>query len=98
MSEPDQRFKPTGRIVVRRIGSDNLLVPVTGGVAGENAVFPVNESGLLVWEQLAAGRTVGETVMALTATYEVSAEQAASDCTELACRFVAEGLLVEVRG
>jgi len=58
MSDSQAKYHPVGRVVTRRIGADQLLVPVSGGAARENVIFPVNETGLFVWERLTAGKAV----------------------------------------
>jgi len=74
--------------VIRRIGDDRLLVPVSGGAAGENAVFPVNETGLFIWERISAGKTVCETAREIAETFGADYETGRTDCAEYV-----EGLL-----
>jgi hypothetical protein len=95
--KPDQTiYRPSGRVVTRRIGTDNLLVPVSGGVAKENAVFPVNETGLFVWERLSGGKTVSDTAQQVTEQFAVDLSVALADCNELLLRLIDEKLLEEV--
>ena len=93
MSFCEKVYRPTGRIVTRRIGEDRLLVPVSGGVAGENVVFPVNQTGLFVWEQLSAGKTVRETAVEMADIFAVDRESGLVDCEEIAQTFVNQKLL-----
>ena len=88
-------FRIQGRVVLRRIGEDRLLVPVSGGVARENCVFPLNESGEFIWNCLAKGRTLDETATALAAEFAVAPEAALSDCREFAGRLLSQGLIAE---
>ena len=83
MSENKIIYRPTGRIVVRRIGESRLLVPVSGGVGGENAIFPLNETGLFAWERLSEGRPVGEVAAAIAENFEVDIESALADCQQM---------------
>lgn len=92
----DQTYRPAGRVVTRRIGADNLLVPVSGGVARENAVFPINDTGLFIWDRLSAGKTVADTAKELAAHFAVERSQALTDCDELLQRLLDEKLLEEV--
>lgn len=82
--------------MTRRIGADNLLVPVSGGSAGENAVFPVNDTGLFVWEQVIDGRTPAEAAHGLTERFTVDLPTALEDCKELVLRLLDQKLLEEV--
>ena len=89
-------YRPTGRVVTRRIGEDNLLVPVSGGAAGENAVFPVNDTGLFIWEQLIAGKTIHATVEEMVDVFAVERSQALTDCEEMMQALLKQSLLEEV--
>ncbi len=91
-------FTMKGRIVLRRIGEDRLLVPVSGGIAHENCVFPLNETGAFIWERLSAGISLADTAQAVAEAFAVSADQALADCREYAGRLVAQQLLEEVSG
>ena len=82
-----------GRVVLRRIGEDRLLVPVSGDVARENAVFPINETGEFIWNCLAQGKTLEETAAALANGFAVTLEEARSDCREFADDLLARGLM-----
>ena len=88
-------YRMKGRVVVRRIGEDRLLVPVSGGVARENCVFPVNETGEYIWNCLAQGQTLDETAAAVAAAFAVTPETARADCREFADRLLAQRLIEE---
>ena len=91
-----QRFKPVGRIVVRHIGEDALLVPVSGPAAG-GRVYPVNETAECVWNCLSAGGTIEEAAERLLARYAVTPEEARSDCEACANALLNEGLIEKAR-
>ena len=91
-------YRMKGRVVLRRIGEDRLLVPVSGGVAHENCVFPLNETGEFIWERLSKGMPVAETVRALAEAFAVAPELALADCREYAGELVSQQLLEEVPG
>lgn len=86
-------YRMKGRVVLRRIGEDRLLVPVSGGVAQENCVFPVNETGEFIWECLTKGKTLDETTAAMAAEFAVASEDARTDGREFAERLLAQGLI-----
>ncbi len=89
-------YRVRGRVVVRTIGTDTLLVPVSGPPAGAR-VYPVNATALTVWNCLSEGGTVRRAAAALTECFAVpSAEQALADSAACARTFVAESLLEAV--
>jgi hypothetical protein len=88
-------FQMKGRVVLRRIGADRLLVPVSGAVAREPCVFPVNETGEFIWEQLRAGCTADKAAAALAAEFAVEPEAARADVREFAEQLLAQGLIEE---
>ena len=89
---PESQFQPRGRVVLRRIGVDLLLVPVNGPAAG-GRVYPINETARLIWEGLAAGETVKRTAQRLSAQYPVAETEALADCLACARSFLDESLL-----
>ena len=93
--ETARTYRTKGRVVLRRIGEDRLLVPVSGVAARENGVFPINETGEFMWNCLAQGRTPEETAAAVAAEFAVSPADALSDCREFAERLLAQRLLEE---
>ena len=91
------RYRIKGKVVLRRIGEDRLLVPVLGEIARECCVFPVNATGEFIWDCLANGQTLDETAAALAAEFAVAPDMARADCREFADKLVAQRLL-EVAG
>ncbi len=91
-----KQYKPVGRIVIRRIGDDTLLVPVSGPSAG-GRVYPVNETALTVWSCLSAGGTVTRAADILYERFDApSRDQVLADCEACAREFVQESLLEEL--
>ena len=86
-------YRPSGRMVIRRIGEDHLLVPVSGGPAGENAVFPLNRTAVFIWERLADGKTVEETARELTDAFTVDFQTGLADCEECVRNLLDQKLL-----
>jgi hypothetical protein len=91
-------YRMKGKVVLRRIGEDRLLVPVSGAVARENCVFPINDTGEFIWTRLSNGQTIDETAAALAAEFDVSPELAAADCRAYAAELTGQLLLEEVAG
>lgn len=90
---PSATYRMQGKVVLRRIGADRLLVPVSGDVARESCVFPVNETGEFIWKSLAQGQTLDETAQALAAEFAVSLAEAQADCRAFADELRAHRLL-----
>lgn len=88
-------FRMKGKSVLRRIGPDRLLVPVSGGVAREACVFPLNETGEFLWPLLAGGRALDEAAASLAAEFAVEPEAARDDVREFAEKLMAQGLIEE---
>lgn len=91
--EEQATYRMNGRVVLRRIGEDRLLVPVSGDVARENCVFPINETGEFMWARLAKGMPPEEVAQALVRTFAVDAETAGTDCRGFVAALVAQRLL-----
>ena len=90
-----KKYTMAGRVVVRKIGTDILLVPVSGPAAG-GRVFPVNKTAECIWRCLSEGATALEAARELTRKYNVEEQEAFSDCVECAEQLLAENLLAEV--
>lgn len=86
-------YRMKGRVVLRRIGADHLLVPVSGAAARENCVFPLNETGEFIWDRLSIGRPLAEVVRDLAVAFEVTPAQAQADCRAYADELLAQQLL-----
>lgn len=86
-------YRMKGRVVLRRIGEDRLLVPVSGDAARQNCVFPINETGEFIWERLAQGQPVEDVARALADAFDVAAAQAQDDCRRFLDDLLAQQLL-----
>jgi hypothetical protein len=87
-------FRTRGQVVLRTIGTDTLLVPVSGPAAS-GRIYPLNETARLIWTCFAEGGTVVRAISALTARYQVSEAEAAADCEACARMFLEESLIEE---
>ncbi len=95
MTSLDTQFCAAGRIVIRTIGGESLLVPISGAIAGQ-CVYPLNETAKVVWECLNANQNLREIIAELTRRFEVSATEAETDCRDLLRAFQNEGLITAV--
>ena len=96
MMESTATYRMQGRVVLRRIGPDCLLVPVAGGAAQESCVFPLNETGVFIWERLNQGKSVEDVAEALSKAFAVTPAAALADCREYVAELVAQQLLEAV--
>ncbi len=87
-----KQYKPIGRIVMRRIGEDTLLVPVSGPLA-RGRVYPLNETAASIWYDLTAGKTVCEAATSLSRRFVVSEADALADAQACVDELIVEGLL-----
>lgn len=88
-----QRFRKKGDIATRAIAGETILVPVSAHVAQLNFIYILNEVGSLVW-QLLDGRTeLDQIAEAISREYEVAAQEATKDLTELVASLEAAGLV-----
>lgn len=85
--------RPAGRVVLRRIGKDQLLVPVSGEAARNNRVFPVNRTAAFIWERLSAGNSVADAARAMSGVFAVDYATALADCRACVEAFVEQQLL-----
>lgn len=79
----DEAFARSPRMVHRRIGDEQVLVPLVGRGADLDSIFNLNRVAAFVWEELDGARTGGEVVRRMVETFEVGPEQAAADYLEL---------------
>ncbi|HMP72073.1 MAG TPA: PqqD family protein [Kiritimatiellia bacterium] len=91
-------YRVKGRVVLRHIGTDRLLVPVAGEAARSLCVFPVNETGAFFWERLERGVPVSKVGEDVAARFEVDEDSACKDVEAFAVLCCEQGLLEEVDG
>jgi len=92
-----KKYKICGRVVLRQIGDENLLVPVSGDVAG-GRVYPLNETAKQIWLGVTDGQSLDEIQNALQQRFAVSTDVVRSDCETFLASLVGEGLLEEIPG
>jgi hypothetical protein len=85
-------------IVMRRIGDETILVPISAGVGDLDAVYTLSEVGATVWSLLQQPSSIGDIVAALCAQYDVSFEAASSDVVEFLDQLLEKKLVEPSRG
>jgi hypothetical protein len=72
-------MKISDQFILRNIAGDNLLIPTGPSALDVKGLILLSESGMLLYSKLKDGCTKEDLVSALTAEYEVSAQEAARD-------------------
>lgn len=67
------------KFVVREIGDELILVPLTGNVAKMNEMFTMNETGKLIWENINEYTTLEELENVVTNEFSIDIETARMD-------------------
>ncbi len=67
------------KFVVREIGNELILVPLTGNVAKMNEMFTMNETGKLIWENINEYTTLEELENVVTNEFSIDIETARMD-------------------
>ena len=89
-----RRFAKHGDYVVRCIGGETILVPVSAGVADLDAIYVLNGAAAVVWSRLDGRASVADLVAAVTQEYEVTDEEAAADVQSFLQSLSDDGLVV----
>ena len=76
-------------MVLRKIGTDMILVPVGKAIKDHNGFFMLTESAGFLWSQLPECNSVQELAQRLFDEYEVTEEQALADTQEFINKLVA---------
>ena len=66
-------------MIVRKIGSDIILVPVGNALKEHNGMFMLTESAYFLWEHLPLCDSVQELAKRLFDEYDVTEDQALAD-------------------
>lgn len=74
-------MKLKSTIILRKIAGETILVPVGEDAVRVNGLITVNEVGAFICEQLKEERTVDALVAAVTAQFDVDAQNARADIT-----------------
>ena len=72
-------MKRNENYLLHSVAGQNIIVPVGDACKEFNGMLTVNETGKLLWEQLAEETGVEKLVQALLAEYDISAETAEAD-------------------
>ncbi len=76
------------QVMSRQVGDETVLLDLVSGV-----YFGLDGVGKRIWETVAEGQTLDETVAAITTEFDVDEDQARADIIEFAEDLVQRGLL-----
>lgn len=88
-------MKRSSAFVLRRIGSDTLLVPIGAQVGNTNGVIVVNDVTSFVWDLLAEDRSLDALVLAVGETFAVENDRAREDLRVLLDDLICMGVVDE---
>ena len=81
--------------ILRCVAGEHLLIPTGDAATAVQGLITLNETGALLYQALSEGCAEDALVAALTAEYEVSAEEAQSDVREFLSHMRSLGIVTE---
>jgi hypothetical protein len=81
--------------LLRQVAGSWIVIPFGANVVAFNAVISLNDTGALIWENIASGKNKKDIVDLLVSQYETAREIVASDYDELIEQMRAANLLEE---
>lgn len=93
MSVLDKSFVKDDNLMARNIAGETLIVPIRNSIGDLNSIYTLNEVGALIWQMIDERTRVNQIVEAVSAEYDVTADEAAQDVIELLDSMKAEGLI-----
>jgi len=85
----DTRLSIPAQVMSRLVGDETVLLDLSSGI-----YFGLDGVGKRIWETVADGQSLAQTVAVITAEFEVEEAQAEADVIEFASDLVERGLLV----
>ena len=86
----DTKLNIPPQVMSRLVEDETVLLDLASGL-----YFGLEGVGQRIWESLSAGRSLSETVAAITAEYDVDETQAEADVVAFAGELVERGLLAK---
>lgn len=72
-------YKMKSKFVVRGVGNELILVPLTGNVAQMNELFTMNETGRFIWENIGEKTSVEDIENLMTEAFSIDRDTAKID-------------------
>jgi len=86
--KPDTRLSIPPQVMSRQVGEETVLLDLKSGI-----YFGVDGVGKLIWESVADGLSLAETVAVITTEYAADEERVQADVIAFAKDLVERGLL-----
>jgi hypothetical protein len=86
-------FVADPNLVVRMIGNETILVPVTSGVGDLDSIYTLSDVASRVWGLLRTPVSLDEIVKMICAEYEVTPAAVAADVREFVATLLARNLV-----
>ena len=88
-------FKINNDFVLRRINGHNLVIPTGKRIKDFQGALVLNETGVLIYEQLQHKKTITEIVEILISEYDTNIENAKKDVEKFIELLKEAGVLIE---
>lgn len=82
-------------MILRKIGTDTILVPVGNALRDHNGLFMLTETAAFLWKKLPECNGIEELAQKLFDEYEVAEEQALADTREFITKLTELGIIGE---
>ena len=86
-------MKLTGEFILRQVGEDVVVVPTGETALQFNGMILLNAVSRILWERLTEGADLPDLVAALTAEFDVAADEAEADIEEFIASLRQAGFL-----
>lgn len=90
---PGAKYLAGENFILRKVAGTYALISIGANIANFNGYIQLNETAAFLWQQMKSPKTLDELVTALTAEFEVSAEEARADVEELLEQLVQEEMV-----
>lgn len=86
-------MKLTGEFILRQVGEDVVVVPTGETALQFNGMILLNAVSRILWERLTEGADLPDLVAAVTAEFDVAADEAEADIEEFIASLRQAGFL-----
>lgn len=83
MTNNNPVYTKSKAVITRPLKPETLIVPIRAGQVNLNEVYLLNEVAGRMWELIDGQRSAGQIITMITQEYEVSAEEAWADFSNL---------------
>jgi hypothetical protein len=97
MNVLDKVYKKSDSIVSRKIADEFLLVPIKQNVGDLESIYTLNEVATRVWELIDGKKKASEIKDKIVEEFEVTAQEAEKDLTNLLKQLLAVGAIMKVQ-